>query len=173
MTLEQQVQKYLNEPRKIIYFIGAFFLAFIVIRFFVKLVRDAVPKPKSLPVNPNSLITGSVDPQTGQAVVWNPGPVNDALYSIIDEYNFFYSGCTGPSGENADALLGRIISYTPDQLRALCNDWNERYFRRADNRTLVKAIMDESCGYFSCFSCVNHSAAVNKLTASGCQISTV
>lgn len=76
-----------------------------------------------------------IEPTTGQTVPFNPGPFTDALWQEMDRNSWW-------SGRNLRPYQD-LMALTDGQFKAVANDWNQRYFSRAGNRTLAARIAAE------------------------------
>lgn len=75
-----------------------------------------------------------VDTQSpGTPSTYNPGPITDAIHEDLDE----------AFGYHESQPYRAALKLSNSQLAAVYNDWNKRYARDFDGKTIIQAIEDE------------------------------
>lgn len=70
----------------------------------------------------------------GTPGIYNPGPATDAIYEDLDEIWGYH--------ESGPYIAANKLSNS--QLAAIYNDWNKRYAKDFDSKTIIQAMEDES-----------------------------
>lgn len=66
----------------------------------------------------------------GTSGVYNPGPITDGIYEDLDEV----------IGVHESEPYTAAMKLSNSQLAAVYNDWNQRYAKDFDNKTIIQAI---------------------------------
>ena len=99
---------------------------FIIYKFGISKGEEKIPDlPDPIP-NP--------DPSKGTDQYYQPGPLTDALANEIIKNNWY------PRDEDPFETLTTIPDW---QFKAVYKDWQNRYFKKSGNRTLLQAIANE------------------------------
>ena len=82
---------------------------------------------------PNDIVIPPDTQSSGSPSVFNPGPYTDAIHEDLDEI-------WGVHEAKPYAAANKLSN---SQLAAIYNDWNKRYAKDFDSKTIIQAIEDE------------------------------
>lgn len=82
---------------------------------------------------PDDILIPSDTQSPGTPGMYNPGPITDGLYEDLDEV----------FGVHEAEPYRAALKLSNSQLAAVYNDWNKRYAKEFDSKTIIQAIQGE------------------------------
>ncbi len=87
-------------------------------------------KYKGKQIGPKDVILPSDTQAQGVSSTWNPGFITDALFNDLNSTFSVHDS----------SVLSDTLLLSNSQLVAVNNDWNQRYYAKSGNETLVQAL---------------------------------